>query len=184
MALLGRNARIGLTLLVAALSAPAPQAAEGVQLAEQKIKAALIYNFLKYTQWPGVADRAPMVVCLFGGDPFDGHLGPLAGRTVNQHMIEVRKIGTSAEAASCALLVVHGDEKSSWAELRKRLSSKDVLTVSDFDGFAAEGGMIEFARIDDRVGVKVNVDAVAATRLVVQERLLKLASIVRKPPGP
>lgn len=179
MAFLSRAAWLGFALLLAAFSASAAPASEGVQLVEQKIKAGLIYNFLKYTQWPGAADQAPRIVCLLGGDPFDGHLGPLAGRTVNQQAIEIRKIATTAEAASCSLLIVHRDQKASWTELRKALSGRDVLTVSDFDGFAADGGMIEFTRIDDRIGVKVNVDAVAATRLIVQERLLKLASIVR-----
>ena len=177
------TALIVLALLIAVAVRPA-QAAEGVELVEQKIKAGLIYNFLKYTIWPGVADHAPMVVCLLGGDPFEGHLNPLSGRTVNQHVIEVRSLRSAAEAGSCSILIIHQSESAFWPQLRKSLGAKDILTVADFDGFTAAAGMIEFARRDERIGVKINVDAVGATRLQVQERLLKLASIVRTPPEP
>jgi len=171
-------------LLLAAACASSAHAAENVQLVEQKIKAGLIYNFLKYTAWPGVADHAPMIVCLLGGDPFDGHLKPLAGRTVNQHTIEVRSLGAASETGGCLVLVIHQSESTAWPQLRKTLARADVLTVSDFGGFAQAGGMIEFARADERIAVKINVDAIAAKRLQVQDRLLKLATIVRTSPEP
>jgi hypothetical protein len=75
-------------------------------------------------------------------------------------------------------LYVHEDQKSNWPHLEKALAGKDVLTVSDFDGFAESGGMIEFTRNDNRIGVKINVDAVTAAHLAVQSRLLRLASTV------
>jgi len=178
MALLSRVAPIALMLL-AAVAASFAHAADGVQLVEQKIKAGLIYNFLKYTTWPGVPDHAPMVVCLLGGDPFDGHLSPLGGRTVNQHTIEVRSLRSPAEAGACSVLIIHQSESASWPQLHKSLAGKDILTIADFDRFAAAGGMIEFARIDERIGVKINIDAIGATRLRVEQRLLNLATIVR-----
>jgi hypothetical protein len=181
MAFLRPTTLFAFLLLVAA---PFAHAAENVQLVEQKIKAGLIYNFLKYTTWPGVPDHAPLVVCLLGGDPFEGHLNPLAGRTVNQHTIEVRSLKSAAESSACLILIIHQSEGASWPQLRKTLAGTDILTVSDVNGFAQAGGMIEFARADERITVKVNVDAIGATRLRVQDRLLKLASIVRTAPEP
>ena len=167
-------------ILVAAVAIAAPgRASEGLQLAEQKIKAGLLYNFLKYTAWP---QSHPIVaVCLFGGDPFDGHLAPMNGRTVNQSTIEVRAIETVDQARTCALVFVNAERKALWPELKAALGGKDVLTVSDFDGFTSAGGMIEFTHFDERVGVEINVDAVTAAHLTVEDRLLKLASAVRAP---
>jgi hypothetical protein len=116
---------------------------------------------------------------LLGGDPFEGHLAPLSGRTVNQHTIEVRSLKSVSDSSACLVLIIHQSEGASWPQLRKSLAGADVLTVSDFSGFAQAGGMIEFARTDERIGVKVNVEAIGATRLRVQDRLLKLASVVR-----
>jgi len=168
------------SLLTAGLTLPV-YAAERLQLIEQQIEAGLIYNFLKYTQWP--AERtaradAPIAVCLFGGDPFSGHLQPMAGRTVNQQTIDVRSVTRAADIAGCSLLFIHADQKQNWPELQKILAGKSVLTVSDFQGFAVSGGMIEFTQLDNRIGVLINIEAVMAAHLDVQDRLLKLARSV------
>lgn len=180
MASLIKNGRVVFALLLAVAFTAPVLADENVQLVEQEIKAGLLYNFLKYTQWPEGAQSAggKVVVCLFGGDPFNGHLQPMAGRTVNQHAIEIRSVHSTQEMDACSLLYVHSDEKAHWPQLQKTLAAKDVLTVSDFDGFAASGGMIEFIRADNRIGIKINTDAVTAAHLAVQDRLLKLASTV------
>jgi hypothetical protein len=161
---------------------PVAQAQENIQLVEQEIKAGLLYNFMKYTDWP--SDRAqqpnaPIVVCLLGGDPFAGRLQPLAGRTVNQHVIELRNLRNVEEAGTCSLVFIHADEKPQWPQLRMALAGKSMLTVSDFQGFADAGGMIEFTRIENKIGVKIDTAAVTAAHLQVQDRLLKLANAVR-----
>ena len=102
----------------------------------------------------------------------------MAGRTVNERSIEVRDVKSVADVSACGLLIVNGARKAEWPQLKAALSGQDVMTVSDFDGFVLAGGMIEFTRNDNRIGVKINADAVAATHLVVQDRLLKLASAV------
>jgi hypothetical protein len=172
----------GLLALLFATALPASALAGDVQLIEQKIKAGLIYNFLKYTQWPATAATAATTVCQFGGDAFDGHLAPMAGRTVNQSAIEIRVALTANDAAGCSLLFLPADKKATWSDLKKALAGKAVLTVSDFGDFTAAGGMIEFTRDDDRIGVRINVDAVAAAHLTVEDRLLKLASAVHASP--
>jgi len=180
-----RSARLLLVAALAATSLAPARADDNVQLIEQKIKAGLIYNFLKYTQWPQSSrqTQGPVVVCMFGGDAFDGSLQPMAGRTVNERTIEVRDIANAADAASCALLIINSAKRSDWPHLRTVLTGQSIMTVSDFDGFVAAGGMIEFTHADNRVTVTINTDAVAATHLVVQDRLLKLASAVRAGTG-
>ena len=168
-----------MTMSVAAL-------AEGnLQLFEQEIEAGLLYNFLKYTQWPAAHDAGAsdnVVVCLFGGDPFAGHLQPMAGRTVNRHRIEIRTVNRPEDMDACSLLYIDAGRKSDWPQLARSLAEKEILTVGDFDAFAQSGGMIEFTKIEDRIGVKINIDAVIAAHLTVQDRLLRLASLVHTSP--
>jgi hypothetical protein len=185
MAILKRTGGAMLALAAALASACPARADDGVHLIEQKIKAGLVYNFLKYTDWPAERTegaQAPIVVCLLGGDPFEGGLQPMAGRSVNEHTIELKSVREAAEFAPCWLLVVSSSEKASWPAWRASLAGKDVLTVSDLDGFAGSGGMIEFTRTDSRIGVKINVASVTAAHLKVEDRLLKLANAVS--PGP
>jgi len=168
---------IGALILSMAL-APAAHA-QAIQLVEQEIKAALLYNFMKYTDWPadGAPEmNAPMIVCLFGGDPFNGRLQPMVGRTVNQHVIELRELHTIDGLRMCSLVFVHADARAQWPALRMALAEKAMLTVSDFEGFADSGGMIEFTRMKSRIAVKIDTNAVTAARLQVQERLQRLAN--------
>jgi hypothetical protein len=152
---------------------------EPLQLFQQEIEAGLLYNFLKYTQWPAAEDisAGDAVVCLIGAGPFERQLAPMASRTVNRRGIEIRTVTIQA-LDGCWLLFVRADQQADWPGLQKRLAGKPILTVADFAPFAASGGMIEFTRTDDRIGVKVNVDAVTAAHLAIQDRLLRLADTV------
>lgn len=175
-----------LAILLALVAAPPVLADGNLRLQEQEIEAGLLYNFLKYIEWPSASTAASpstAVVCVFGADPFAGYLQPMAGRTVNQRRIEVRSVHDVDDAAKCQLVFVSADEKERWPQLQKSLMGKGVLTVSDFAEFIDDGGMIEFGRKDDHINVELNMDSVAAAKLQVEDRLLKLVTIVhsRKP---
>jgi hypothetical protein len=156
---------------------------ETLQLHEQEIEAGLLYNFLKYVEWPDAARTGTMTVCIYGDDPFKGYLKPMEGRTVNQRRIDLRTVHDSSAAAGCDLLFVNAAEKGAWPQLEKSLAGKTVLTVSNLDDFAQSGGMIEFGRTDDHIRVSLNLDAVAAAKLKVEDRLLKLVTVVQNASG-
>jgi len=152
--------------------------AAGLELQEQEIKAGLLYNFIKYTDWPAEKMSGQAItVCIFGSDPFDGRLKPMDGRTVNQHEISLRAIHSIADSKDCHLIYVNGDEKNSWPKLQEFLAGKPVLTISDFDGFAQSGGMIEFGHKDNHINAELNKEALSGASLHVQDRLLKLVTI-------
>jgi hypothetical protein len=158
-------------------------AADKLQLAEQEIKAGLLYNFLKYTGWPQTSIGKPLVVCVFGEDPLGGALQPMATRTVNQRAIALRFMENITGTDNCDLLFINAGNKAVWPELKMLLSGKPVLTVSDFDGFSGSGGMIEFSRKESHIQVLLNMHAVIANGLRVEERLLKLVTVVNPGPG-
>lgn len=179
MALLERKWLLIVVLLLAAGPIAHARAEEQLELIEQEIKGGLLYNFLKYTQWPTeAAPNEVITVCLYGGDPFNGHLQPMSGRTVNQRVIQVRRVENLKQAEGCSLLFVDGTQKAVWPVLERALTGKGTLTVSDFDGFAESGGMIEFVRVERRIGVKVNKDALDKNDFRLQDRLLRLASVI------
>ena len=170
---------IRLYCLALLLAWPVTAVAESVQLYEQEIKAGLLYNFLKYTDWPAHALSGPsIVVCIFGDDPFKGNLNSMTGRSVNERTIAVRYVNSISATAACNLLFVNADEQNSWPQLQAFLGQKSVLTVSDFPGFAASGGMIEFGHKEDHIDAVINLDAVTASHLRVEGRLLKLVTVL------
>src|SRR5690606_19766720 len=102
----------------------------------------------------------------------------MTGRTVNQRPIEVRTLAAGDAPNGCSLLFLNADEREDWPRLRAALSRGGVLTVSDYDGFARAGGMIEFTRANNRIGVRINVAAAEDAQLRVEDRLLRLATVV------
>jgi len=167
-------------LLAALLLGAQVHASDGLQLQEQQIKAGLLYNFLKYTNFPAASftNANIITVCIFGDDPFSGNLQPIAGRTVNQREIALRTIHDISAAGNCQLLFVNEEEKSRWPQLRAALAGKNVLTVSDFENFATQGGMIEFGHADNHIHVNLNIDALTSAGLRVEDRLLRLVTVV------
>ncbi len=175
MEILARKATwLALVILLAT-----PAYAQNFQLAEQKIKVGMLYNFLKYTDWPAADAARDMAVCIYGDDPFSGNLQSMQGRSVNQRSIVIRSLSDVAEAASCHLIVIDADKKDTWPQLRAALAGKPVLTVSEYPGFAQAGGMIEFGHRDNHITVEMNADAVAAAQLSVQARLRSLMTLIR-----
>lgn len=149
------------------------------ELQEQEIQAGLMYNFLKYTQWPeSVMAQGKIIVCLFEGDPFAKPLQSLFGRSVNERSIMLNMVRSMDETTVCQLLFIPVNAKNRWPELKKFLARKHILTVSNITGFVQNGGMIEFARKNNHISVNLNIDEVAAAELKVQEQLLKLVTIV------
>ena len=150
-----------------------------LQLSEQKIEAGLIYNFLKYTEWPSsktAEPQSPLIICIFGAeDPFNGYLQPIEERTVNQRTITIRHISNTEQMASCHMLFLGSDKQAQWPALHDFLTNKSVLTVGDFAGFSKAGGMIEFTTEDDRIQIRLNTEAVAAAHLHVYDSLRRLA---------
>jgi hypothetical protein len=164
-----------LIALLLAAAGPRPSAAgDDLRLVEQEIKAGLLYNFLKYTSWPTTGET--IIVCTFAAETFWDALAPMAGRTVNGRAIGLRAIRDWSQARSCSLLFVGEGARRAWPALKAGLAGSAVLTVGDFEGFAAADGMIEFTRAGERIGAKINTDAVASAHLSVQDRLLRLAS--------
>lgn len=170
---------IPLYLLLAANLAFAGTGDDPIQLQEQEIKAGLIYNFLKYTDGTGpVAARDHIIVCLFDGDPFHEYLQPMKERSVNQKKISLNILRAIHDGENCNLLFIGDKDSRRWPELQKFLEGRPILTVSDISGFAGSGGMIEFTHKNSHISVNLNMEAVVKAGLRVQERMLKLVTVV------
>lgn len=158
----------------AAASQPAPT--------EYQLKAAFLYSFTKYVQWPEPAsgkEDAPLALCVLGEDPFGAYLDEaVAGETVRGRRITTRRLASAANAGGCHVLFVSGSEADHLPEILAALAGRSVLTVSDSDGFAEQGGIIGMIEKTNRIGLVINVAAAERARLTISSQLLKLGEIV------
>jgi hypothetical protein len=167
---------IALALGVAAQVEAEPQ--------EYSVKAAFIYNFTKFVEWPEdlSAGDSPFVIGILGEDPFGGVLDEtVSHKTVREKRIVVKRFSRIEDAKDCRILFISGSEKEDLSQIVKRLGHAPVLTVSDVGQFADQGGMIQLVMDQNRVRFAINVAATEQAGLKPSSQLLKLARIVTKP---
>jgi hypothetical protein len=153
--------------------------AQETRPSEYQVKAAFLLNFGKFVEWPTNAfacTNAPLVIGVFGNDPFHGDLeGVAAGQNINGHPVIVRQIKALPDLKACHILFIAASEKTRERELLKAVEGTGVLTVSETDDFIRAGGMINFIIEDSQVHFQINNNAARTARLSISSKLIKLA---------
>ena len=149
------------------------------QPTEYQIKAAFIYNFARFVDWPTQAfpDAAsPMTVGMLGENAFGDSLqGAINGKTIKGHALQFKQLDSLADATNCQVLFISASEKSRLSKILARLQGTSVLTVSETDGFIEGGGMINLKIVDQKVRFEINNDAAKKAGLTISSKLLSLA---------
>jgi hypothetical protein len=153
---------------------------------EYRVKAACLYNFAKFVEWPTNAfasATAPLVFGILGDDPFEGDLAKVvAGRTVKGRPLQVVRFANVAElerGPACHVLFLGAAVKGQWTDVRAQLQGGSVLTVAEDAEFLNDGGVIRFLNEDNKIRFSVNLDAARAANLAIRSELLNLAREVR-----
>jgi hypothetical protein len=181
----GVRTALGLSLpgIVFALwSLLAPQPAQAAPSAEYEIKAAFMYNFAKFVQWPAGAfgqPQSPLSLCVIGHDDFGGALDTIDHKLAQQHELLVRRKVHLEDARSCHILFVAQSEHAHLTSILRAVAGASVLTVSDIDRFAEAGGVIGFYDLDNKLQFSINPEQARSCSLQINAQLLKLARIVR-----
>jgi len=153
---------------------------------DYQVKAAYLYNFGRFVEWPKVATAksGPFTVCVLGADPFGSTLdATMAGETIGGRNVVARRISTPEESVNCEILFLSTAEAGRLNKIMDGLDKAAVLTVSDIPQFAQRGGMIQFVLEGNRVRFEVNLTASQHAGLTLSSDLLKVAIAVRKNPA-
>ena len=170
-----------LLALAAALAWPSDIRAQSAQQREYEIKAAYLYNFINYIDWP--ADALPpagstITIGIVGENPFGPALDPLNGKQIKGRTLAVKQVATAKDLEQCQIVFICTSEKNRLAEIFGQLKESKVLTVSEMDGFASQGGIINFISERNKVRFEINPDAAKRLGLTISSELLKLARLV------
>jgi hypothetical protein len=172
---------VALVIAAWALSAAVAVQSDALPPTEQEVKAAYLYNFAKYVEWPTSAAPEPQwVIGVLGDAEFGGVLEKmLSGKSVRERPVVARRLQDPQEAAQVHILFIAAAEEPRLPAILKSLEASRALTVSDIDGFAEKGGMIGF-RMDGKK-VRFDISPQAATRagLRISSQLLALARVVQ-----
>lgn len=171
-----------LLALLGSLAAPGVGAAPPAS--EATVKAAFVYNFAKFAEWPAesfAAAQDPIRLCLYGGpDPFLAALAAIDGKAAQNRPIRVQRVGRPADFRGCHILAVAESELPQLPETLRLAEESGALTVAEIEGFADAGGTIGLVVAGERVQFEVNLEAARRAKLKLSSQLLKLARKVRR----
>ena len=156
--------------------------AENASQREYEIKAAYLYNFINYIDWPENAFPAPggtITIGVVGQNRFGAALEVLNSKQVKGRTLVLKQITDTKDLDQCQMVFINSSEKSHVAELLEKLKNSRALTVSEIDGFAEQGGIINFISEHNKVRFEINPDAAHRLGLNISSELLKLAKVIK-----
>ena len=149
---------------------------------EYQVKAAFLYNFTKFTDWPPrvfSSSNAPIFIGIVGEDPFGKTIDDVvSGEVVAGHPLVVKRLRAEDDLRSCHVLFISRSEKERLPEVLRQLKGTPVLSVSEISGFAEQGGMVNFQLANKTVKMEINQAAAEHAGLQISAKLLKLARLV------
>jgi hypothetical protein len=179
-------AHLGVVALMVSVGAVALAAPRQTRQAgppnEYQVKAAFLYNFAKFVEWPPQAFTSPtepIVIGIAGRDPFgDLLVETTRGERVNGRAIEIRHFGARDPVGGCHVLFLGAMERRKLVDVLAQVQGRSVLTVSDAEDFAAIGGVIRLTKDGYRVGLEISLQAAEQANLRISSRLLSLAKLI------
>lgn len=172
-----------LLLLLVSTSGGMCTQAQAQALDEYQVKAALLFNFIKFVEWPADAfsdDSAPIVVGVVGNDPFGGALDQAVnGKFIRGRQVVARRLRGDQDLRACHLLFISSSERKRLPQILASLSGASVLTLSEIRQANQPGGIINFILEADKVRFEINTGMAEQARLKISSKLLALARTVR-----
>lgn len=148
---------------------------------EYQVKAAFLYQFFKFVEWPphalGATHRTICIGVVNGG-PIVSALQSVEGKEAKGRLVVVKRFKALEELDFCHILFISAGMEDRLAEILDHLKGTSTLTVSDIDGFAKRGGMINFITVENKIQFEINVETAEKASLQISSHLLKLARIV------
>lgn len=173
---------VRLVLALTGLGLGFPTASQAASAEEYELKAAFLYNFAQFVEWPPQAfaeEDAPFVIGLLGPNPFGGLLRDLVrGEYLQGHPFRVVHFRSVEEVDHCHILFVAGRNPPRLETTLARLAGRNILTVGEAEDFVHRGGTVGFYREGRRVRLRISLRAAQAAGLTISSKLLRVSDVV------
>ncbi|HEY8937875.1 MAG TPA: YfiR family protein [Cyclobacteriaceae bacterium] len=144
-----------------------------------EIHAAMLYNFIKYIQWPNESEAGEFVVGVIGDDDvFTTLKAWYDGKPKGSKKYVIKKLASPAEAGDCQVVYVGKSKNKSFEEIKSSIAGKSVLTITDGNGMGQKGSCINFKVIDGKLKFELNQASVTSSNLKVAGQLSSMAIVI------
>jgi len=175
--------RAAVLLLVGLAAFGFPARAQDTGPTEYQLKAAFVYNFVKFVEWPAPAyasPTSPTVIGVLGKNVFGDALEKIIhDKVVNHHPLQFKAFDSAEQVTNCQILFISASERNRFPQILAALRGKSILTVSDSDPFLHDGGMINFIIVNRKVSFQINNQTARQAGLIISSDLLSLAAPIR-----
>ena len=166
-------------LVLAAVVLSLPHAGAAQRATTNEVKAAFLYNFARFTEWPPDAfpsESAALVIGVAGDEALRHSIdNVIQGKHAGIRTLTTRQVTDANDTGGVQMLYIGGTAASRAEDFVSALNSGPILTVGDVERFPEKGGMINFLIAENRVRFEIRVDAAERSRLKVSSRVLTLA---------
>ena len=150
---------------------------------QEQIKAAFLFNFARYVEWPETAfdgPEAPVRICMVRARVFADLVSrSVSGKSVGIRSVAVEDRSNPERSGGCHILYIGDDLGPPGSDAGSGLGGGHVFTVGDREGFAAQGGIANFIRVGNKIRFEINPNAAKRAGLKISSRLLRLAKVVQ-----
>ena len=149
---------------------------------ESQVKAAFVFNFVKFVEWPAGAfndEGAPIIVGVVGEAPSTSAIDQtINGKTANGRRLLIKRFPTFKAITHCHILFISSSQRDNLRQILAAVGPA-VLTIGESERFAQMGGIINFTIIDNKLRFEINPAAAEKAGLRISAKLLSLARVIR-----
>lgn len=146
---------------------------------KHELHSMMIYNFLKYIQWPESANSNEFVIGVIGDDDVYGTLNTWYGDKERQgKILRVKKLSSATEASQCHLVYIGRSSSDSFDAIHQSVSNNPTLIITDKNGLGQKGSGINFKIVNNRLKFELNQSALNASKLKVSSQLAAMAIVI------
>lgn len=144
-----------------------------------EIHAAMLFNFIKYVQWPNEGEAGEFVVGVIGDDNVFNTLNQwYNGKAKGSKKYVIKKLSSADESSSCHVVYVGKSKNREFENIKNSISGKSILTITDGNGLGQKGSCINFKVIDGKLKFELNQATLTGSNLKVSSQLSSMAILI------
>lgn len=143
-------------------------------ITEYQVKAAFIYNFVAFTQWPDTTGQT-IHLCVYGEDYFGSEIDKLQSKPLDKRAIKIVRIYNPEKLADCQVVFFSKSVGSSLSNLLSNLAAQPILTLADSPDAIAQGVIINMNLVNEKIVFEINLEIARKSGLDISSKLLQLA---------
>ncbi len=153
----------------------------GAASLEYQVKAAFLYKFIKFIEWPAEkfsSEQEPLTIGVLGDSPILSSLEAFSGKEAGGRKLKIVSLSDANRLGGVHVVFISPSEKRPLQKILSSLKDKSILTVSESPDFGSLGGMLNFYIEKEKVRFEINPEAAQASGINISSKILRLAKIV------